>query len=43
MDWKGINDTIEVGMFWSLSRDAVTSFVDHVYQHGMHQTTQEQA
>jgi hypothetical protein len=25
--WKSINNTIEVGMFWSLSRDAVTSLL----------------
>jgi hypothetical protein len=29
MDWKGIIDTIEVGMFWALSRNVVMSFVDH--------------
>jgi hypothetical protein len=29
MDWKGIIDTIEVGMFWTLSRNAVMSLVDH--------------
>jgi hypothetical protein len=26
MGWKGVIDIIEVGAFWSLSRNAVTSF-----------------
>jgi hypothetical protein len=42
MDWKAINDTIEVGTFWSLSRDAVTSFGDHGEQQRLHQPALQQ-
>jgi hypothetical protein len=42
MDWKGINDTIEVGTFWTLSRDAVTSFGDHGEHHRLHRFKPQQ-
>jgi hypothetical protein len=42
MDWKGINDTIEVGTFWSLSRDAVTCLGDHGEQQRLHQIALQQ-
>jgi hypothetical protein len=40
--WKGINNTIEVGTFWTRSRDVVTSFVDHGEQHRLHQIALQQ-
>jgi hypothetical protein len=42
MDWKGINDIIEDGTFWPLSRDAVTRLGDHGEQHILHQNTPQQ-
>jgi hypothetical protein len=42
MDWKGINNTIEVGTFWTLSRNAVTSFGDHGEQQRLHQIAPQQ-
>jgi hypothetical protein len=42
MGWKCINGIIEVGTFWTRSQDAVTSFVDHGYQHRLHQSALQQ-
>jgi hypothetical protein len=42
MGWKGINGIIEVGMFWALSRDAVTSLWGCGSQHILHQNTPPQ-
>jgi hypothetical protein len=39
MGWKGINGIIEVGMFWALSRNAVTSLWGLGSQHILHQNT----
>ena len=40
--WKGINNTIEVGTFWSLSRDAVTSLWGLGSQQRLHQIALQQ-
>jgi hypothetical protein len=37
MDWKGINDTIEVGTFWQLSRRHIEHLLVHGEHHRQHQ------